>query len=70
MKREKGFVVLESGETYPGLWQGEDRAEERAGEIVFNTSHSGYEEMASDPSYFSQIIVLTAPQQGELRRIL
>jgi carbamoyl-phosphate synthase small subunit len=64
VKREKGFLVLESGETYPGLWQGEDRAQERAGEVVFNTSHSGYEEMASDPSYFSQIIVLTAPQQG------
>jgi carbamoyl-phosphate synthase small subunit len=62
--REKGFLVLESGETFPGLWQGEGRVDERAGEVVFNTSHSGYEEMASDPSYFSQIIVLTAPQQG------
>lgn len=62
--REKGFLVLESGETFPGIWQGKDRAEERAGEVVFNTSHSGYEEMATDPSYFSQIIVLTAPQQG------
>lgn len=64
MKREKGFLVLESGEVFPGLWQGEQRALERAGEVVFNTSHSGYEEMATDPSYFSQIIVLTAPQQG------
>lgn len=64
MIREKGFLVLESGETFSGLWQGEQRAVERAGEVVFNTSHSGYEEIATDPSYFSQIIVLTAPQQG------
>jgi carbamoyl-phosphate synthase small subunit len=32
--------------------------------VVFNTSHSGYEEIATDPSYFSQIVVLTAPQMG------
>jgi carbamoyl-phosphate synthase small subunit len=59
----KGFLVLESGEMFSGLWQGEERVE-RAGEVVFNTGHSGYEEMATDPSYFGQIIVLTAPQQG------
>lgn len=59
----KGFLVLESGEMFPGLWQGEERVE-RAGEVVFNTSHSGYEEMATDPSYYGQILVLTAPQQG------
>lgn len=56
-----GYLVLESGETFPGLWQcGRDRA----GEVVFNTGHSGYEEMATDPSYFRQIIVMTAPMQG------
>ncbi|HMN69012.1 MAG TPA: glutamine-hydrolyzing carbamoyl-phosphate synthase small subunit [Bdellovibrionales bacterium] len=64
MKTEKGFLVLESGEIYPGLWQGGERVRDRAGEVVFNTSHSGYEEMATDPSYFGQILVLTAPQQG------
>jgi carbamoyl-phosphate synthase small subunit len=31
---------------------------------VFNTSHAGYEEIATDPSYFSQIMVMTAPMQG------
>ncbi len=60
----KGFLVLESGETFAGLWQAQDEGFDRAGEVVFNTSHSGYEEIATDPSYFSQIIVLTAPQQG------
>lgn len=56
-----GYLVLESGETFVGDFRG---GECRAGEVVFNTSHSGYEEMASDPSYFSQIIVTTATQQG------
>lgn len=55
------YLVLESGEVYKGLWQG---GEDRAGEVVFNTSHSGYEEIATDPSYFSQIVVMTAPMQG------
>ncbi|WP_413292873.1 glutamine-hydrolyzing carbamoyl-phosphate synthase small subunit [Bdellovibrio sp. HCB185ZH] len=57
----KGWLVLETGEVYQGAWQG---GENRAGEVVFNTSHSGYEEIATDPSYFSQIVVMTAPMQG------
>ncbi|MGE3681635.1 MAG: glutamine-hydrolyzing carbamoyl-phosphate synthase small subunit [Bdellovibrionales bacterium] len=64
----KGYLVLESGDVFSGFWHAQERdgrgVEERAGEVVFNTSHSGYEEMATDPSYFSQILVLTAPQQG------
>ena len=56
-----GFLVLESGEVYPGLWRG---GAPSAGEVVFNTGHSGYEEMATDPSYMSQILVMTAPMQG------
>lgn len=71
MTMTKGFLVLESGETFSGIWQGgastlgEGRAvSDRAGEVVFNTSHSGYEEIATDPSYLNQIVVLTAPQQG------
>lgn len=59
--KEKGFLVLESGETFPGIWHG---GVDRVGEIVFNTAHSGYEETATDPSYFRQILVCTAPQQG------
>ena len=56
-----GFLVLESGDTFKGLSK---TSHERAGEVVFNTSHSGYEEMATDPSYYSQILVATAPMQG------
>lgn len=54
-------LYLESGEIYAGHFLG---GEPKAGEVVFNTSHSGYEEMATDPSYFSQILVTTATQQG------
>jgi carbamoyl-phosphate synthase small subunit len=65
VSQKKGYLVLESGEVFSGLWQhGEEARFERAGEVVFNTGHSGYEEMATDPSYYGQIIVLTAPQQG------
>ncbi|MCB0350523.1 MAG: glutamine-hydrolyzing carbamoyl-phosphate synthase small subunit [Bdellovibrionales bacterium] len=53
--------MLESGQSFKGQFRG---GLSRAGEVVFNTSHSGYEEMATDPSYFSQILVTTAPQQG------
>lgn len=58
---QKGFLVLETGEIFEGIWHG---GRSRAGEVVFNTSHSGYEEIATDPSYFSQIVLMTAPMQG------
>lgn len=57
----KGYLVLDTGEIFTGAWHG---GAERAGEVVFNTSHSGYEEIATDPSYFKQIVVMTAPMQG------
>ena len=60
---KSAFLVLESGEVYAGLTS-QAHFEERAGEVVFNTSHFGYEEIATDPSYFSQIMVMTAPMQG------
>lgn len=56
-----GFLVLESGELFQGEFKG---VEASAGEVVFNTSHAGYEEIATDPSYFNQIMVTTAPMQG------
>ena len=55
------YLVLETGEIFSGQHLG---GGEKAGEVVFNTAHSGYEEVATDPSYFSQIMVMTAPHQG------
>lgn len=57
----RAFLILESGECFPGKWHG---GSDRAGEVVFNTSHSGYQEIATDPSYQNQIVVMTAPMQG------
>ncbi len=57
-----GYLVLETGECYQGVAQ--ISSAPVAGEVVFNTSHSGYEEIATDPSYYSQIVVMTTPMQG------
>jgi carbamoyl-phosphate synthase small subunit len=57
----KGYLVLETGEIFTGTWLG---GTSRAAEVVFNTSHSGYEEIATDPSYFKQMVVMTSPMQG------
>jgi carbamoyl-phosphate synthase small subunit len=57
----KGFLYLEDGQMFQGEWLG---GKARAGEVIFNTSHNGYEEIATDPSYFGQIMVMTAPMQG------
>lgn len=58
---KRGFVVLENGDCFSGKFLG---GNPKAGEFVFNTSHNGYEEVATDPSYYGQIMVMTAPQQG------
>jgi len=62
----KTFLVLEDGSIYLGqtVAQQQESFQEKAGEVVFNTSHSGYEEIATDPSYMNQIVVMTAPMQG------
>lgn len=64
----KSFLVLESGEVFSGELQTQHKTslhqEPKVGEVVFNTSHTGYEEIATDPSYLSQIVVMTAPMQG------
>jgi len=57
----KGYLILEDGAVFEGRSL---TAHEQIGEVVFNTSHSGYEEMATDPSYYNQIMVATAPMQG------
>jgi carbamoyl-phosphate synthase small subunit len=36
----------------------------RGGEVVFNTAHTGYQEVITDPSYCGQIICMTCPLQG------
>jgi carbamoyl-phosphate synthase small subunit len=52
---EDGRIFRGEGYGYPGECQGE---------VVFNTSLTGYQEIATDPSYAGQIVVLTNPQIG------
>jgi carbamoyl-phosphate synthase small subunit len=59
-----GFLLLEDGSSFPGeTLLGPGPA---FGEAVFNTSHSGYQEILSDPSYRRQIMVFTAAHLGNV----
>lgn len=58
-----GYLVLDDGEVFKGEFLGETHWE-CVGEVVFNTSLVGYQEIVTDPSYYRQIIVMTAPEQG------
>ncbi len=55
-------LALEDGSVFTGTAFG--GAGTRTGEVVFNTSHSGYQEIFTDPSYCGQIVVMTFPQIG------
>jgi carbamoyl-phosphate synthase small subunit len=56
------ILALEDGTVFEGRAFGAPT--ERAGEVVFNTSLTGYQEVFTDPSYSGQIVVLTNPQIG------
>src|SRR5918999_5909667 len=55
-------LALEDGTWYRGLAAG--ASGEARGEVVFNTSMTGYQEVLTDPSYAGQIVTMTAPQIG------
>ncbi len=55
-------LALEDGTWYQGVSAGATGQTE--GEVVFNTSMSGYQEVLTDPSYAGQIVTMTAPQIG------
>lgn len=56
------LLVLEDGTVFQGLSIGVDGCS--AGEVVFNTAMTGYQEILSDPSYARQIVTLTYPHIG------
>ncbi len=58
----QAILALEDGRVFRGRAQGAPA--ERFGEVVFNTSLSGYQEILTDPSYAGQIVVLTYPHIG------
>ena len=56
------MLVLEDGRSFRGVSFGADG--ERVGEVVFNTSMAGYQEVLTDPSYKAQIVTMTYPLIG------
>jgi carbamoyl-phosphate synthase small subunit len=56
------LLALEDGSWYRGVAAG--ALGEARGEVVFNTSMTGYQEVLTDPSYAGQIVTMTAPQIG------
>ena len=56
------ILALEDGTWFKGVSAGAPG--ETSGEVVFNTSMTGYQEVLTDPSYAGQIVTMTAPQIG------
>ena len=61
---KKGYLLLEDGTKFTGELIADSFP--IFGEAVFNTSHSGYQEILTDPSYHRQIMVFTAPHIGNV----
>ena len=55
-------LILEDGSLFRGFSRG--ARGETWGEVVFNTSMTGYQEILTDPSYCGQILVMTFPLIG------
>ena len=67
MKKERSMIkpsilALEDGTIFNGVSYGSTKS--ISGEVVFNTSMAGYQEILTDPSYAGQIVVLTYPLIG------
>ncbi len=58
----KAVLLLEDGTYFSG--EGFGKSGETAGEIVFNTCMTGYQEITTDPSYNGQIVTMTYPLIG------
>ncbi len=62
MIMKKAYLVLADGRIFNGLSFGYES--ETFGEVVFNTSITGYQEILTDPSYCGQIVTMTYPHIG------
>lgn len=61
---KRAVLALADGTTFEGRAFG--AAEPSLGEVVFNTSMTGYQEILTDPSYVGQIVTMAAPQIGNV----
>ncbi|MFC6591813.1 glutamine-hydrolyzing carbamoyl-phosphate synthase small subunit [Deinococcus lacus] len=62
IRKERAVLALEDGTVYRGYAFG--HRGETVGEVVFNTSMTGYQEILTDPSYNGQIVTMTYPHIG------
>ncbi|MGH2271962.1 glutamine-hydrolyzing carbamoyl-phosphate synthase small subunit [Anaerohalosphaeraceae bacterium U12dextr] len=62
MSNNKAILLLEDGTVFIGRSFGAKGT--AVGEVVFNTSMTGYQEITTDPSYFEQILTMTYPMIG------
>lgn len=60
----KAILALADGKVFQGVSFGAEG--ETAGEVVFNTSMTGYQEILTDPSYEGQLVAMTYPQIGNV----
>ena len=58
----EAILALEDGTWFRGVAAGAEG--EARGEVVFNTSMTGYQEVLTDPSYAGQIVTMTCPEIG------
>ncbi len=63
-KQNKAILLLEDGTVFEGTSFGAKG--QQCGEVVFNTSMTGYQEIMTDPSYHEQIITMTYPLIGNV----
>jgi carbamoyl-phosphate synthase small subunit len=63
-KQERAWLVLADGTTFEGRPFGARGA--TTGEAVFTTTWTGYQEVLTDPSFYGQIVTMTAPQIGNV----
>ena len=61
------LLALEDGRIFPGIAFGAQGSGE--GDLVVNTSQTGYQEIATDPSYAGQLVVMTYPLIGNYGRV-
>ena len=62
IEKMKAILLLEDGTVFEGTSFGAKG--QKCGEVVFNTSMTGYQEITTDPSYYEQIITMTYPLIG------
>ena len=60
----RALLAFEDGRVFEGRAFG--ATGERTGEVVFNTAMTGYQEILTDPSYRGQLVVMTAPEIGNV----